>query len=1168
MNSSLDETTYHPILLTSLPEGPWLVIAPHADDETFGMGGTIALASAAGITVDVIVMTDGAQGGNGKNIVATREKEALQATQALGCRNVTFLHHPDRGLHVNKASIINVAEHIRKGKYATVFFPSPLEAHPDHRASTQIAWEALRCQEPHVQRFSYEISSQGPSNLLVDITSVVNKKVETMSLYNSQLAQNAYVNRILALNASRAWSLPPESTHAEAFYRWKSTDQPLSAQLWAIQYIQQSNQALAEIDVRISVIIRTKNRPEMLREAIRSVACQTHTNIELVLVNDGDDNLGALLSQEVTGSITDFQYLKTEEIHGRSHAANLGLRNAKGDFIAFLDDDDWFLPDHFRLLLNKLKEQPSAIAAYSGVDSIRFENGHEVVMHCFNDPFDPLRLAYNNFMPIHSVLFKRNVIERGCQFDERLDMFEDWHFWLQLAQFGNFVHLNEITAKYRIGVESGVGLPGSGHDLQTAMLLFVEASRPIWNPEQLRHICMLAMKTHLNTEELGQQSSYGKARMNEELSQQNADLQARLDELTNSRSWRITLPLRLLVREARTARQLIGHLRQEPVRSLLLKSHRVWREEGSRGLWNRIHGHTRAITKSSYDEWIKRVETPSLPSLMTIKSTLHSMNHKPMISIIMPVYDTPEIYLRECIDSVIAQSYPHWELCIADDKSPNELVRKILSEYEQKDNRIHVVYRQENGHISRASNSALAIATGDFVALLDHDDVLTKHALYFMALAINETPDVQILYSDEDKIDESGVRSNPHFKSDWNPDLFYSQNYVSHLGIYRRDLLNHIGGFRTEVEGSQDQDLLLRCLPHVQEKHIIHVPRVLYHWRMLEGSTALASDEKSYTTKAGIKALNDYFKDNGPQGITIEAGLVANTYRVRWPIPDPAPLVSLLIPTRDKKTITETAVNSIIEKTTYQNYEILILDNGSIEPETLQWFEAIQQKDLRVKVIRYDHPFNYSAINNFGVTCAQGSMIGLINNDIEVISPDWLSEMVSHASRQDIGCVGAKLYYSNDTLQHGGVILGIGGVANHSHKHTNRKSPGYFARLIVPQNLSAVTAACLLVRREVYEQVGGLDEENLKVAFNDVDFCLKVRDAGYRNLWTPYAELYHHESISRGSEDTPEKKKRFLKENEFMQKKWRKILTEDPYYNKNLTKVREDFSISMEKYTN
>jgi GT2 family glycosyltransferase len=334
---------------------------------------------------------------------------------------------------------------------------------------------------------------------------------------------------------------------------------------------------------------------------------------------------------------------------------------------------------------------------------------------------------------------------------------------------------------------------------------------------------------------------------------------------------------------------------------------------------------------------------------------------------------------------------------------------------------------------------------------------------------------------------------------------------------------------------------------------------VLYHWRASRGSTALSPTQKSYSTDAGTRALQEHFDSEAP-GVIVEEGAVANTYRARWPIPDPAPLVSLVIPTRDRRVLTETCVRSILEKTTYSPYEILIIDNGSVEPDSLEFFRQIQQEDSRVRVIRYDAPFNYSAINNHAVTHCRGTVLGLVNNDIEVIDPGWLTEMASHVLRPDIGCVGAKLYYSNDTIQHAGVIVGLGGVAGHSHKHYDRHSAGYFHRLVLIQNLSAVTAACLLVRREVFEAVGGLDAEALTIAFNDVDFCLKVQAKGFRNLWTPYAELYHHESVSRGTEDNPEKQRRFQNEIDTMKQRWKTDRLYDPFYSPNLTRDAEDFS--------
>lgn len=578
-------------------------------------------------------------------------------------------------------------------------------------------------------------------------------------------------------------------------------------------------------------------------------------------------------------------------------------------------------------------------------------------------------------------------------------------------------------------------------------------------------------------------------------------------------------------------------------------------------LWQLYQGlFTPNLSAENYETWIENIERPSLPNKEAVLATINAWEKCPTISLVIPVYNTDEMFLRACIDSVRQQSYSNWQLCIADDNSPKPHIKRILKEYTELDERIQVVYRSDNGHISAASNSALDVATGEYVALIDHDDALPEHALFFVVDAINKNPSVAIIYSDEDKITEQGERFDPHFKSDWNPDLFFSQNYVSHLGVYRRSLLNKISGFRIGVEGSQDQDLLLRCLQHVSDDQIIHIPRILYHWRTVTGSTALASGEKSYTTEAGIKALRDYFSTVNP-AVQVSEGLVPNTYRVSYPIPDPAPLVSLLIPTRDRRSLTEIAVRSILEKSTYTNYEILILDNGSVEQETLEFFEKIQREDNRVRVLRYDHPFNYSAINNFGARHAKGSVIGLVNNDIEVISPEWLTEMVSHCMRPEIGCVGAKLYYSNDTIQHGGVILGIGGVAGHSHKHFPRNHPGYFSRLLLTQSLSAVTAACLLVMKDIFDCVSGLDERNLHVAFNDIDFCLKVRTAGYRNIWSPYAELYHHESVSRGTEDNPDKIARFNREVEFMKMKWGDGLANDPYYSVNLTKDKEDFSV-------
>jgi len=566
------------------------------------------------------------------------------------------------------------------------------------------------------------------------------------------------------------------------------------------------------------------------------------------------------------------------------------------------------------------------------------------------------------------------------------------------------------------------------------------------------------------------------------------------------------------------------------------------------------------LPSQSYENWIETHEAPLFSDRKAIKKTIAAFANPPLISVILPVYNTDAHFLVQCIQSVIDQSYPRWELCIADDASTDPSVASILRSFAQKDDRIKVVFRETNGHISAASNSALALASGQYIALLDHDDKLAEHALFFVAKSINAHPEAKIIYSDEDKIDENGCRKDPHFKSDWNPDLLLSQNYISHLGVYRQELVAAVGGFRQGVEGSQDYDLLLRCAARIDDREIVHIPHVLYHWRAIHGSAALAAGEKTYTTLAGIKALKNFFRIRN-RNAEIHSGPVANTYRVVYPIPDPAPLVSLIVPTRDQFELLSRCISSILDKTSYPNYEILILDNRSADDETLDYLRTIKKHEA-VKVIRYDHPFNFSAINNFGAQKARGSILGLVNNDIEVISPDWLTEMVSHAIRPEIGCVGAKLYYPDERIQHAGVVLGIGGVAGHSHKCVHKSNPGYFSRLLLVQNLSAVTAACLVVRKLVFEQVGGLNESDLTIAFNDVDLCLRIQQAGYRNLWTPYAELVHHESISRGAEDSPEKIERFERETEYMKTRWGKALVQDRYYSPNLTLVKEDFSLA------
>lgn len=580
------------------------------------------------------------------------------------------------------------------------------------------------------------------------------------------------------------------------------------------------------------------------------------------------------------------------------------------------------------------------------------------------------------------------------------------------------------------------------------------------------------------------------------------------------------------------------------------------RREGLSGVAGRLRNTLVTPTSTaatSYDEWIEKCDFLSNDRIEAIRQKVAELDEPPLISVVMPTYNTPEHLLREAIESVRSQVYENWELCIADDCSTHAHVKNVLERYARDDQRIKVTVRERNGHISEATNSAFALASGTWIALMDHDDILRPHALAEVAFELASHPDAELIYSDEDKIDEDGKqRFDAYFKPDFSRELFRSQNYLNHLTVHRAENIRAVGGWRRGFEGSQDYDLNLRIIERIDAKRIRHIPKVLYHWRAVSGSTAVSGSEKSYAFTAGLRALEEHIERLAlPAKVTPAPG--TPFYRVQFDVPQPPPLVSLIIPTRDKLPLLRGCVTSIREKTTYENYEIIVVDNGSCEDETLDYLDRLDAEPW-ARVLRYDKPFNYSAINNYAVARANGSIVGLINNDIEVISPEWLTEMVSWASQPDIGCVGAKLYYANDTIQHAGVILGIGGVANHAHLHHPRTTPGYFGRAVVVSNYSAVTAACMLVRKALFEQVSGLDEQNLSVAFNDVDFCLKVRQAGYLNVWTPYAELYHFESVSRGKEDTPEKRGRFIREVAHMEKIWANELLKDPYHSPNLAR--------------
>ena len=531
-------------------------------------------------------------------------------------------------------------------------------------------------------------------------------------------------------------------------------------------------------------------------------------------------------------------------------------------------------------------------------------------------------------------------------------------------------------------------------------------------------------------------------------------------------------------------------------------------------------------------------------------AALAVMRNPPLISIVMPVYNIEKRWLLAAVESVRRQFYPHWELCIADDASTRDETRQTLDDIAALgERRIKIRRLKKNAGIAGASNAALELAAGDYVGLLDNDDELSRDALIEMAQCISaDSPD--LLYSDEDKLDEGGKHVEPHFKPDYSADYFFSVNYLCHFTVVRRELLARIGGFRAGFDGAQDFDLLLRVAE--QTDRIAHIPKVLYHWRKIEGSTAAAAAAKPQASDAGQRALAESLARRGIAA-HVGPGPFPTTYNVRRKLRD-EPLVSIIVPFRDKLELLRECVISILEKSTYQHFELLGIDNNSREAATQDLLRDLQKRDARFRFIRYDAPFNYSAVNNFAVRHSRGQHLLFLNNDTKVISADWLEAMLEHSQRPEVGVVGAKLLYADDTLQHTGVIAGIGGVAGHPHLFLPADHPGYFARAQLTQNLSAVTFACAMSRRDVFEQLGGLNESELTIAFNDVDYCLRAREAGYLLVYTPNAMLYHYESKSRGYEDNPEKQQRFAAETAYIQQRHAEALKKgDPYYNPNLS---------------
>lgn len=595
------------------------------------------------------------------------------------------------------------------------------------------------------------------------------------------------------------------------------------------------------------------------------------------------------------------------------------------------------------------------------------------------------------------------------------------------------------------------------------------------------------------------------------------------------------------------------------LKQICIKAKEYYRQYGMKATIGRVLDKITGRDTITYKKFYAR----HLPTKSILNAQReYKFEYQPKISIVIPLYKTPQNYLDELVNSIRNQTYVNWELCLSDGSGEHSPLTEILQKYEKEDSRIKVVYNKRPLQISENTNAALRIATGDYIGFADHDDLLAPNALYECVSEINRDLSIDMLYTDEDKIDMSGKEHfMPHFKSDFNIDMLRSTNYFCHFVVVKRETFEKAGFLNSEFDGAQDYDFVLRCVE--VSMNIKHIAKVLYHWRAHKDSTAENPESKDYAFKAGARAVQAHYDRLGIEA-TVEETRHKGIYRTKYVLKE-EPLISIIIPNKDHIDDLKICISSLENKNDYKNYEIIVVENNSTEKETFEYYKNIEQECPKVKVLYWEGKgFNYPAINNFGVEHAKGEFVLLLNNDTEIINKDCLREMLTYCMRQDVGAVGARLYYEDGTVQHAGVIVGLGGVGGHAFVGCAHEDPGYFGRIHMAQDYSAVTAACMMVKKSVYEQVGGFDEA-YAVAFNDVDFCMKIRQAGYLIVYNPYAELNHYESKSRGHEDTQEKIQRFNSEVELFKNRWEQFLQNgDPYYNPNLTLDKNNFSLNVQ----
>ncbi|MES2999424.1 MAG: glycosyltransferase [Pseudomonadota bacterium] len=1186
-----------------------LVLAPYPESAVFGCGGAIMRHVTAGDALHVVVVSDGEERSAGN-----RERLRLEAGEAallLGHGQPEFWGFSNAQMGYGEFLVQRIQTAIDTLGCDLVYAPSVLEPVAESRFVGMAALEAVRRQANATRLALYEIEAPTMQpNLLLDISDLQGRKQQAIACFASQLAQRPHDRLIAAINCVRTSTLGASVTSAEAYMLVRSEE--ARADFLSIFESAHPRGTIAAVGLEkfplVSVLIRSMNRA-LLDDALDSLALQTYSNIEVVVINARGEEHRPL--GDWCGRFP-IRIVGTGRPLMRSNAANAGLDNAAGDYLMFLDDDDWLAPDHIGNLVDAITRKAGSKVAYSGVE-FRGEDRQRQDIAPFNEPFSKGRLRGGNFIPIHAVLFARTLVAQGVRFDESFDVYEDWDFLLQLSQFTDFIHVDKVSAYYRASGTSGVGVVGDDARKRQAREQVFAKWKVIWSGAQMDELVGETARvareqlTVLHDQSIGHlqdeirqvhnrlaervRELSGMTGRNKDLEQAISEYEAivsgfqatvsglqtaiselhaqlrekdnsirigeeRVQEIFASTSWRYSAPIRFAGRIARRAKsKWLGPIyriaRRSPVMRALAPA--AGATVGAHGPAFIVRDPAGRYSLSQDAGEYTYIE-PQRPA--DIEARLEALSPAISFSIVVPVYNTAPELLYALIASVEAQWYPHWSLVLADDASPAIATRDVLDRIDHP--KIKLLRLESNQGIAGATNAGIAVADGDFVVFADHDDELTMDCLYELALCVDREQ-ADFVYSDEDKLDEQGKYVQPHFKPDWSPDTMMSTMFTGHISCVRRTLLERVGPLRTEVNGCQDWDFVLRVAE--QTGRIGHVPKVLYHWRIIPASVASDIAAKPYVLEASKRVRADALSRRNLKGSVEAVAQVPGYFRVNYHLQG-SPKISIIIPTRDGGNVLRCCVESILKKSSYRNFEIIILDNGSVATATLAYLRELNDLE-NVRVIRHDKPFNFSELNNLGAQNATGELLLFLNDDTEVIAGDWLERMGGYAQLTHVGAVGAKLVYPKGSgIQHAGVV-NLASGPTHAFLNGNAEMPGYFMRNLLEYNWLAVTGACLMIEAAKFKAIGGFDE-SFPVGYNDIELCIRAFRKGLFNVVCQAVTLVHHESVSRGLDAVdPAKADRLRRELRRLYETHPDFYQFDPFHNPNLNPASPDFEVAI-----